>query len=81
MHADFDFTDMESSPVAHAAAALTTKEAKQERHHRGIRRQQRYRAKQKLFNLCALAIAQAVSNLNIEKACSELDKCMICHLC
>ena len=81
MQADFNFTDMESSPVAQNAAALTKKEAKQGRHHRGTRRQQRYRAKQKLFDLCALASAQAVSNLNIEEVCSDLNKCMICHLC
>ena len=81
MQADFNFTDMESNPVAHDAAALTTKETNQGRRHRGTRIQQRYRAKQKLFDLCALASAQAVSDLNIEEVCSDLDKCMICHIC
>ena len=66
MEVDFNVTEIESNPVAHDATALTTKETEQRRHHRGTRRQQRYRAKQKLVDLCVLASAPAVSNLNID---------------
>lgn len=57
---------MESSLSVHDVVASVVEETKQGRRRRGTRRQQRYRAKQKLHDLCALASAQAIGNLNIE---------------
>ena len=57
---------MESNLNVHDVAASVVEETKQGTRRRGTRRQQRYRAKQKLHDLCALASAQAMGNLNIE---------------
>ena len=63
---DVNITEVESNLNVHDVTASVVEETKQGTRRRGTRRQQRYRAKQKLHDLCALASAQAIGNLNIE---------------